>query len=56
MQITLSLVDNQGNYSNALKLHKQFAHPSQEKLLQLIQNAGKPWCNNKNLKDEIKNV
>ena len=35
-------MDNQDSYKTALKLYSQIAHCSQEKLLQLIQNAGKP--------------
>ena len=42
IQITPSVKVNQENYSTALKLHRQFAHPSQEKLMQLIQNTGEP--------------
>ena len=37
----------------ALKLHRQFAHPSAEKLLKLVQNAG---GSDKELEDQIKQV
>ena len=55
MSITLAMT-NKDNHNIALKLHRQFALPSQEKLLQLMKNAGKPWCGNQNLVEEIKNV
>ena len=38
MSVTLTMTND--NHNIALKLHRQFAHPSQEKLLQLIKNAG----------------
>ena len=42
MSITLTMTKDKDNHNIALKLHRQFAHPSQEKLLQLIKNAGEP--------------
>lgn len=39
--------------STDAKLGKQFAHLSQEKLLQLTQKAVKTWSNNKNLKEVV---
>ena len=56
MSITLNLLDSKDNHTIALKLHRQFAHPSKEKLLQLIKKAGESWCNNQNLMEEINNV
>ena len=56
MSITLTMTNDKDNHNIALKLHRQFAHPSQEKLLQLIKNAGEPWRGNENLVEEIKNV
>ena len=53
MSITLTLSDIKDNHTIALKLHRQFAHPSKGKLLQLIKKAGEPWCNNQNLMEEI---
>ena len=35
-------MDNPNNYSTSLKLHRQFVHPSQEKLLKLTQNGDEP--------------
>ena len=56
MSITLTLSVSKDNRTIALKLHRQFAHPSKEKLLQLIKKAGEPWCNNQNLMEEINNA
>ena len=36
MSITFRMTNDKDNHNIALKLHRQFAHPSQEKLLQLI--------------------
>ena len=50
---------NQNDLSDveiAKKLHRQFAHPSKEKLCQLIKLAGDPWNNNTNLLDAIDTV
>ena len=54
--ITLALSKVMDNYNVALKLHRQFAHPTQEKLLKLINNAGHPWSANNELKEKIKEV
>ena len=32
------------------KLHRQFAHPSSDKLLKLLNSAGDPWKNDEELK------
>ena len=56
MTISITLLDSKDSYSIALKLHRQFFHPSNEKLLQLIKKAGEPWWNNQNLMEEINNV
>ena len=37
----------------ALKLHRQFVHPTHDKLISLINNAGTHWSENE-LKEEIK--
>ena len=37
-------------------MHRSFAHPSADKLLKLLKNAGGQWANNKELQDEIKNI
>ena len=56
MSITLNLLDSKDNHTIVIKLHRQFAHPSKEKLLQLIKKAGESWCKNQNLMEEINNV
>lgn len=43
--------ENEGNDRVALKLHKQFAHPSAERLIKLVRDAG---INDRYLIDEIK--
>ena len=53
---TLSVTDCSNDHEVASKLHKVFAHPSEKKLIDLIDAAGKKWSNNKNLKKEIKLV
>ena len=40
MSVTLTMTNDKDNHNIALNLNRQFAHPSQEKLLQLIKNAG----------------
>ena len=54
--ITLALPEVKGNYKVALKLHRQFPHPTQEKLLKVINNAGHPWSTKNELKQKIKEV
>ena len=44
MSVTLTMTNDKDNHNIALKL------------LQLIKNAGEPWCGNQNLVEEIKNV
>ena len=56
MSIALTMTNDKDNLNITLKLHRQFAHPSQEKLLQFIKNAVEPWRGNQNLVQEIKNV
>ena len=52
--ITLALSEVKDNYKVALKLHQQFPHPTQEKLLKVINNAGHPWSTKSELKEKIK--
>lgn len=44
---TVLVLDNQDSLNTASKLYRQFAHRSQEKLLELIWNAVELWCYNK---------
>ena len=54
--ITLSVSKEQSNHEVASKLHRQFAHASEGKLMSLIKNAGHPWSTNEELKQEIVKV
>ena len=40
----------------AQKIHRQFAHPSSNKLLKLLNSAGDPWKNDEKLKTLIKKI
>ena len=55
--LTINNISEQSNQTIAFKSHQQFAHPSSERLMiHLLNNAGTPWCNNTDIKNEIKNV
>ena len=54
--IILHAVNTKSNKDIAIKLHRSFAHPSEEKLLKLINSSGKEWSENVELKNEIKKV
>jgi len=54
--ITLVSRSNLSNKQIATKLHRQFAHPSLKQLLTLIDRAGNPWSNNRELKEELKRI
>ena len=51
---SIRVTDTKSEKQLALKLHCQFAHPSKEKLLQLITSAGPLCSNNKELIKEVK--
>ena len=48
--IVLCTTENKSNKEIALKLHRSSAHPSAKKLLKLINNSGKEWYENADLK------
>ena len=54
--ITLSMRQEKSDHEIALKLHRQFAHPCKNKLINLLDRAGEPWKTNANLKKEIELV
>ena len=54
--VTINNTHEQSNQTIALKLHCQFTHPSPERLIRLLNNTGTSWCDNTDLKKEIKNV
>ena len=53
---TLTLTNNKTDKDIAMKLHRQFAHPTSNKLIKLINSACQEWRNNENLKAEILKV
>lgn len=55
VKFTLS-VSEKDDRKIALKLHSQFAHPTSERLIKLLKNAGSKWSSNDNLKKEIRSV
>ncbi len=54
--IVLKVVNARTDVEIATKLHRCFAHPSADRLLRLVNNAGEQWSNNDNLKQKIKEV
>ena len=54
--IKLALFEVKDNYNVTLKLHRQFMHPTQGKLVKLLNNAGQPRSTNNELKEKIKEV
>ena len=54
--ITLNANKTKTSKEIAIKLHRKFAHPCKEKLMDLIQKAGEPWRSNSALKKEIEDI
>ena len=55
--ITLVATENNKSKNDiAIKLHWEFAHPSPEKLLKLLNSAADPWQSDEELKKLIKKV
>ena len=48
--------NNKSKNNIAIKLHWQFAHPSPERLLKLLNLTGDPWHSDKELKELIKKM
>ena len=55
-RVNLLITENKSNKAMILKIHRQFAHPTPDKTINLINNAGIPWSNNKELKEEIQKI
>ena len=55
-KIILTVSTNKSDFEIAQKLHRQFAHPTKDKLLKLVKLAGEPWNNNQNLHKKIEDV
>ena len=56
VNVTLRLENSLTKNGIACRLHRQFAPASSEKLLKLLNSAGKPWSHDKELHDEILKV
>ena len=56
MNITLTAHKDYSNEQIALKLHRQFGHPTKDKLLQLINLSDPQWSNNEELKSCINRI
>ena len=55
--VTLVATENNKSKNDiAIKLHRHFAHPLPEKLLELLNSAGDPWQSDKELKELRKSV
>ena len=54
--IVLIAKTNKTSEEIAHKLHRQFAHPRTEQLLNLIKRAGHPWCDDVELQENIKKI
>ena len=52
-RVNLMITKNKSNKAMALILHCQFAHPTPDKLINLITNAGISWSNNNELRKEM---
>ena len=53
---TLTVLNCKTDYQVAKKLHAQFAHAPYDRLVKLVNSAGKKWSENVNLKKELKKV
>ena len=54
--VTLNLYECQDNKKLAKRMHSNFAHPSSERLLRLVNSAEEKWSNNNELKEAIRKV
>ena len=55
-QVILTTRNVKSNKDIAIKLHRCFAHPSSDKIIRLINQAGPKWADNLDLKEEVKSV
>ena len=53
---TLAVYESGDDHKTAVRMHSNFAHPSSERLIRLINSADKKWSENDNLKKEIRKV
>ena len=54
--VTLTVTQSKSMRDIAIKLHKQFSHPTSNKLIKFIEIAGEKWKSNTELKTEIKTI
>ena len=55
-KIVLISKQEKSNSSIAEKLHRQFVHPSIDKIVSLVTKPGEPWSENKELLSELKRI
>ena len=55
-QNTPTLTNNKSDKDIAIKIYRQFANPTSNKLIKLINSASQEWINNENLKAKILKV
>ena len=55
-QVIFTTTTTLSKSQQALKLHRQFAHAPSDRLISLMNAAGKPWSLDKELKSELRNV
>ena len=54
--VTLTITQQKSKYDIGLKLHRQFLHPTPNKLICLLNSAGDSWVNDNELKDVIHKI
>ena len=54
--ITLIMNESEDDHKFAKRMHSNFAHPSSERLIRLINSAGDKWSKNSQLKKAVKEV
>ena len=54
--VNLMITKNKSNKAMALILHRQFSHPTPDKFINLITNAGISWSNNNELRKKCRNL
>ena len=55
-QVVFTVSTTLSKHQQALKLHRQFAHAPADRIIALLNAAGKPWCTDKDLKSELMTV
>ena len=55
-QVIFTVTATHTKHQQALKLHRQFAHAPVDRIIALLNAAGKPWSTDKELKSELQSV